>query len=374
MKRSLGVLGGGQLGRMMIQDAINLDIEISCLDPDPNASCSKIAHSFTVGNLNDFEAVLKFGRKHKVLTVEIENVSIEALEILESEGVKVFPQSSVLKTIKHKGLQKEFYRKYSIPSADFQIIENKSEIDNRFRYPFVHKLCIGGYDGKGVKMISSKSEWDVSFEGMSLVEEMIPFSKELSLIIARNENGELKSFPLVECEFNAEANLVEFQFSPADVSNEIEQKAKEIAEKIILSLNMVGILAVEFFLTNEGELLVNEIAPRPHNSGHHTIECCQTSQFAQHLRAVLNLPLGNTSLIRSGAMLNIVGEKEYEGTAYYEGMEEVLAMEGVYLHLYGKEKTKAFRKMGHVTIVGNDLEGIRKKSDFVQRTLRCISK
>jgi 5-(carboxyamino)imidazole ribonucleotide synthase len=280
----LGVLGGGQLGRMLIQAANDLNIHIHCLDPDPNAPCSEIAHSFSCGSLTDFNTVLNFGSDKHLITVEIENVNVEALIELEKKGVKVFPQPNVLKLIQDKGLQKEFYLKNNIPTAAFELISSKAELLLKTDFPFVHKLRTGGYDGKGVKIISNLSEAEQSFDAPSVIEEKIDFQKELSVLVARNEKGEIKTFPLVECEFNPEANLVEFLFSPAEVSPEIELKAKEIASQLIEKLNMVGLLAVELFLTKSNELLVNEIAPRPHNSGHHTIECCTTSQFSQHLR------------------------------------------------------------------------------------------
>lgn len=370
----LGVLGGGQLGRMLIQAANDLNIHIHCLDPDPNAPCSEIAHSFSCGSLTDYNTVLNFGSDKHLITVEIENVNVEALVELEKKGVKVFPQPNVLKLIQDKGLQKEFYLKNSIPTAVFELISSKAELLLKTDFPFVHKLRTGGYDGKGVKIISNLSEAEQSFDPPSVIEEKIDFQKELSVLVARNEKGEIKTFPLVECEFNPEANLVEFLFSPADVSPEIELKAKEIASKLIEKLNMVGLLAVELFLTKSNELLVNEIAPRPHNSGHHTIECCTTSQFSQHLRAILNLPLGDTSLIQAGAMINLVGEKEFNGPVIYDGLENLLSIPGVFPHLYGKEISKPFRKMGHITITGKDINELKAKRDKIKGLIRVISR
>ena len=369
----LGVLGGGQLGRMLIQAANDLNIHIHCLDPDPNAPCSEIAHSFSCGSLTDFNTVLNFGSDKHLITVEIENVNVEALIELEKKGVKVFPQPNVLKLIQDKGLQKEFYLKNNIPTAAFELIPSKAELLLKTDFPFVHKLRTGGYDGKGVKIISNLSEAEQSFDAPSVIEEKIDFQKELSVLVARNEKGEIKTFPLVECEFNPEANLVEFLFSPADVSPEIERKAKEIASQLIEKLNMVGLLAVELFLTKSNELLVNEIAPRPHNSGHHTIECCTTSQFSQHLRAILNLPLGDTSLIQAGAMINLVGEKEFNGPVIYDGLENLLSIPGVFPHLYGKEISKPFRKMGHITITGKNIDELKAKRDKIKGLIRVIS-
>ena len=370
----LGVLGGGQLGRMLIQAANDLNIHIHCLDPDPNAPCSEIAHSFSCGSLTDFNTVLNFGSDKHLITVEIENVNIEALIELEKKEVKVFPQPNVLKIIQDKGLQKVFYLKNNIPTAAFELISSKAELLLKTDFPFVHKLRTGGYDGKGVKIISNLSEAEQSFDAPSVIEEKIDFQKELSVLVARNEKGEIKTFPLVECEFNPEANLVEFLFSPADVSPEIALKAKEIASQLIEKLSMVGLLAVELFLTKSNELLVNEIAPRPHNSGHHTIECCTTSQFSQHLRAILNLPLGDTSLIQAGAMINLVGEKEFNGPVIYDGLENLLSIPGVFPHLYGKEISKPFRKMGHITITGKNIDELKAKRDKIKGLIRVISR
>jgi len=373
MYNKIGVLGGGQLGRMLIQEAINLNVELHCLENDDDAPCAKIAHGFTKGSITDKQTVLNFGAAFDVITVEIENVSIEALYELESLGKKVFPQPRVLELIRDKGQQKEFYKIHQIPTDKFQLITEVSGLNAPMEFPFVQKKRVGGYDGKGVKIIRTQSDWENRFTEPSVIEALIPFEKELSVIVARNEDGEVKTFDAVECEFNSEANLVEFQFSPAAISKEIEAKAQEIAKHVISTLDMVGLLAVEFFLTKSGELLVNEIAPRPHNSGHHTIECCYTSQFAQHLRAILNLPLGDTRLIMPGAMLNIVGEKGFEGPAVYQGLQDVLAMSGVYVHLYGKSTTKPFRKMGHVTVLGREISEIKERIDYIKSILLCQS-
>ncbi|MEY3238073.1 MAG: hypothetical protein RI883_2174 [Bacteroidota bacterium] len=370
----LGMVGGGQLGRMFIQEAINFNVHVHVLDPDINAPCKDISHSYTQGSLTDFDALYQFGLDKDTLTVEIENVNIEALEALEKLGKKVFPQPHVLKIIKDKGLQKQFYCDNNIPTADFCLIESSSELTKHLDFlPCMQKLTTGGYDGKGVQAIRTLDDFSKAFAGPSILEKMIPFSKELSIIVARNENGEIKSYPAVECEFSEEANLVEFLFSPADISNEIEQKATELAKEVIEKLGMVGILAVELFLTSEGELLVNEIAPRPHNSGHHTIECNVTSQFEQHMRSILNLPLGSTDIIQSGAMINLLGEKGFEGPVFYEGLEKFLAYPGVHPHIYGKSITKPFRKMGHVTIAGKSMVDVKELAHKVKQGIKVIS-
>jgi 5-(carboxyamino)imidazole ribonucleotide synthase len=369
----LGVLGGGQLGRMLIQETINYDVHVHSLDPDVNAPCKDVAHSFTVGSLNDFDAVYQFGKDKDVLTVEIENVSIEALEKLEAEGVKVFPQPRVLKIIRDKGLQKQFYADNNISTPDFYLVENKEDINKYIaEFPFMQKMRTGGYDGKGVTPLRTESDLATAFEVPSVLEKFVDFEKELSVIVARNENGDTKVYPTVECEFSPEANLVEFLFSPADVSETIEAAAEKLAVDIIDKLGMVGILAVELFLTKSGELLVNEIAPRPHNSGHHTIECNVTSQFEQHMRSVLNLPLGDTRIIQPGVMINLLGEKGYQGSAVYQGLEEAIALSGVKPHIYGKEETKSFRKMGHITIVAPTLEEAKVTGRRVKEMVKVV--
>ena len=370
----LGILGGGQLGRMFIQEAINYDVHVHSLDPDPFAPCHSIAHEFTVGLLTDFDTVLNFGKDKDILTIEMENVNIEALEILEKEGKKIFPQPHIIKVIKDKGLQKVFYQENNIPTSKFKLIENKKGLESdTFPFPFVQKVRTGGYDGKGVQIIKSKEDFAKAFDQPSIIEEMIPFEKELSVIVARNEKGEMKVYPTVECEFNPQANLVEFLFSPANISKEIEEKASNLAIDIIDKLKMVGILAVELFLLKDGSLLVNEVAPRPHNSGHHTIECNITSQFEQHMRSVLNLPLGSTKMIHNGVMINLVGEENFDGDVYYEGINDIIALEGVKVHLYGKEKTKSFRKMGHITIFDETIEKAKIKARDVQKMIKVKS-
>ena len=370
----LGMLGGGQLGRMFIQEALNYDVHVHCMDPDPNAPCKTIASSFTVGSLTDYDQVMAFGKDKQVVTVEIENVNVNALQDLEKQGIAVFPQPRVLAIVQDKGLQKQFYADRDIPTAEFSLVESRAELlQLALEMPFVLKMRKGGYDGKGVQIIRTQEDLDEAFDGPCVVEKMVPFSKELSVIVARNQAGQTAVYPTVECEFSPTANLVEFLFSPADVSSEIEQAATELALKVIDSLEMVGLLAVELFLTADGKLLVNEIAPRPHNSGHHTIECALTSQFEQHMRSVLNAPLGNTELVSPGVMINLLGAPGYEGEAVYDGLQEVMQLKGVKVHLYGKQTTKPFRKMGHVTIFGDALEVVKAKGRQVSKTLRVIA-
>lgn len=367
----LGILGGGQLGRMLIQEAINYNVNVHILDPDKNAPCRKLCNRFECGSLSDFETVYNFGKDLDMITIEIEKVNVDALEKLENEGVLVYPQSRIIRLIQDKGLQKQFFKQNDIPTAPFQLISTKENLyETSIPLPYIQKLRKDGYDGKGVKKINSTPEIEQAFEEPSLVEALVDFEKEIAVIVARNDKGEITTFPLVEMEFNPEANLVEFLIAPSTLPFEVQTQADEIAKKIAEDLQIVGLLAVEMFLTKEGEILVNELAPRPHNSGHHTIEGNITSQFAQHLRAIFNLPLGATTTRTNAVMINLLGEPRYEGLAKYEGVEEVLAIEGIFVHLYGKKYTKPFRKMGHVCIVNDDRELAIKNARWVQETLK----
>lgn len=353
----IGILGGGQLGRMTLQEAYNLNLHISILDPSADAPCRSLASEFVQGDFKDFDTVYEFGKDKDVITIEFEDVNANALEKLEKEGKKVFPQAAVLKLIQDKGLQKQFYQKNDFPTSPYALIERKSEIEElTINFPVFQKLRTSGYDGYGVQLLQSKEDLHKAFDAPSVIEEAVDLDKELSVIVARNESGEIVHFPLVEMEFNEKANMVEFLFSPAAVSKEIEKRAYDLAHKLIEKLDMVGILAVEMFLNKKGKLMVNEVAPRTHNSGHQSIEGNYTSQFAQHLRAILNLPLGNTDIIMPSVMVNLLGNENAHGEAYYSGMKSLLSLAGVYPHLYGKTTVKPFRKMGHVTIINKDLE------------------
>jgi 5-(carboxyamino)imidazole ribonucleotide synthase len=370
----LGVLGGGQLGRMLIQEAINYNLHVEVVDPEANAPCKNLANNFTVGSITDYQTVLEFGRNCDLVTIEIENVNTEALQQLVSEGVQVFPQPDIIALIKNKVDQKMFYREHNIPTAPFSVVNNRAEVKTTsIKLPFVNKLATAGYDGRGVQVIKDESEFDKAFDAPGLIEEFVDFEKEISVIIARNQTGEIKTFPTVELEFHPQQNLVEYLHTPAAISQETDAQAKIIAIDIIKKLEMVGLLAIEMFVTKTGKVLVNEIAPRTHNSGHQTIEACTTSQFDQHLRAILGLPLGNTSLKTSATMINLLGEDGYTGPAKYEGLEEVLALKGAYIHLYGKAITKPFRKMGHVTITGKKKKKLLEKAKFVKETLKVKS-
>lgn len=372
--RKIGVLGGGQLGRMMIQSAIDYNLNIRVLDPDPNAPCKNLVQNFQTGELTDYDTVYAFGKACDLITIEIENVNTEALKALQSEGKSVFPQPEVIELIQDKRKQKIFYKANRIPTADFVLTENSTEVKAHKDFlPAVNKLGKEGYDGRGVQIIRTEADLDMAFDKPGLLERLVPFEKELSVVVAKNEQGEVRTFPVVECSYHPTKNLVEFLFSPAEITPEVEEKARKLAEEVIEKLGMVGLLAVEMFLTSDGEVLVNEVAPRTHNSGHQTIEGNVTSQFEQHIRAVMNLPLGSTDLTRPSAMVNLLGEEGYAGHALYQGLEEVMRMEDVHVHLYGKKETKPFRKMGHVTLGDQSLNSLKQKAQQVKGTLKVIA-
>ena len=371
---SIGLLGGGQLGRMLLQAAIDLDIQVSCLDPDAEAPCHELAHFFKQGSFQDYDSVYQFGQHFDVISIEIEHVNIEALEALEKEGKQVFPQPHILRMIQDKRLQKQFFADHGFPTAPFVLTESQADISMHADFlPAFHKLGKGGYDGKGVQRISSLADQSKAFNAPGLLEKAVDFEKELAVIVARNPQGETKAFPVVEMVFHPEHNLVDFLFSPASISAEITAKAEMIALDLIEKMGLVGVLAVEMFLTPDGEILINEVAPRPHNSGHQTIRGNETSQYEQHLRAISGLPLGSTQAKGVSGMLNLLGADGFSGAVKYEGLKEALAIPGVYPFLYGKKMTKPFRKMGHVTILGNNKEEILEKSEQVKNLIRVIS-
>ncbi|MDN3689590.1 5-(carboxyamino)imidazole ribonucleotide synthase [Cyclobacterium jeungdonense] len=370
-QQTLGILGGGQLGRMLIQSAINYNLDIHILDPDAEAPCKNLCSRFVQGSLTDFNTVYEFGKECEVISIEIEHVNTEALYQLEKEGKKIFPQPHIIELIQDKRKQKQFYLDRDIPTAPFVLTETKADVKQHLDFlPAVHKLGKEGYDGRGVQLIRSASDLDKAFDAPGLLEKFVDFDKELAVIVARNEQGEVKTFPSVECAFHPVHNLVEFLFSPATISPETDQKAQSLALEVIEKLDMVGLLAVELFVTKAGEILVNEIAPRPHNSGHHTIEANYTSQFEQHLRAVMGMPLGDTGIRSAAAMVNLLGEAGYTGEALVEGMDEALKEKGVYLHLYGKKLTKPFRKMGHVTVLEEDVDRLREKAQRIKELIK----
>ncbi|WP_316820038.1 5-(carboxyamino)imidazole ribonucleotide synthase [Pedobacter gandavensis] len=370
----LGILGGGQLGRMLIQEAINYNLTTLILDPDTDAPCKHLANYFECGSITDFDTVYNFGKKADIITIEIEKVNIEALEQLEKEGKLVYPQSRVIRLIQDKGVQKQFFKENNIPTAPFQLVNTREDMRNsHIPFPYILKQRKDGYDGKGVMKINNIEDIENAFDAPCLIEELVDFEKEIAVIVSRNPNGDMKTFPMVEMEFNAEANLVEFLISPSTYPASIQERAEVIAKNIATSLNITGLLAVEMFVTKSGEILVNELAPRPHNSGHQTIEGNYVSQFNQHLRAIFNLPLGDTRSTNNAVMINLLGEKNHNGVAKYKGLEKVMAIDGVYVHLYGKKYTKPFRKMGHITIVDQNREKAIEKANYIKETLKVIS-
>ncbi len=374
----LGILGGGQLGKMLLYETRKFDIQTYVLDPNQEAPCKIACNYFEQGDLMDFETVLNFGKKVDVLTFEIEGVNVEALRKLESEGIKTWPSAATLEKIQNKAVQKKFYKDHQIPTADFEIFSNKKSLikaveEGKTKLPFVWKAATGGYDGKGVSVIKSEENLQEISDGECIAEKLIPFKNELAVIVARNPSGEIKTYPVVEMEFHPTANQVEYVLCPARIDKNVAQKARKVAEKVSKTFDHVGLLAVEMFQTEDDRILVNEVAPRPHNSGHYSIEAAYTNQFEQHLRAILDLPLGNTDSKVGGIMVNLVGDKDYEGEVVYKKIEEIMKMPGVIPHIYGKKITRPYRKMGHVTIVNKDLMEARRIAEEVKNTIKVIS-
>jgi len=375
----LGVLGGGQLGKMLLEEAIRMDISVAVLDGNPRCACSGITRHFEIGSITDYQSVLDFGRKCEVLTIEIENVNIEALKQLENEGIKVFPTPAVIALIQDKAVQKEFYLSNAIPTAAFHLFTSKQEIQKAItsqavRFPFVWKARKGGYDGRGVQIIRDQNDFESTIDMACFIEELIPFEKELACVGARSSTGEIKTYPTVAMDFHPEANQVEDVFMPSGVSESIELEISRITSDLLAKLNHIGLLAVEFFLTKDGQLLVNECAPRPHNSGHIFSDNCYTSQFEQHLRSICGWDLGSTRMRCPGVMVNLVGEEGYAGDVYYQGAAQAIKEEGVVLHLYGKTETRPFRKMGHINCIADSLEDAKRKAQEVRNTVTIISK
>ena len=378
-KFKLGILGGGQLGKMMLYETRKYDIKTFVLDPNPEAPCKVGCDHFQQGSLMDYNTVYNFGKKVDILTFEIETVNIQALAQLEKEGKKVYPSAKTLENIQNKGRQKLFYQKYHIPTAPFVVFSNKAHLaegitNNKIRLPFVWKSTQGGYDGKGVSIIKTGADLAKLPDVECIAEEMVNFKNELAVIVVRNPSGEIKTYPVVEMEFHPEANQVEYVICPARIDDKVAQKAIAVAQKVSESFEHVGILAVEMFQTQEDEILVNEVAPRPHNSGHYSIEASYTNQFEQHIRAILDLPLGATESIVGGIMVNLVGAEGYAGDVEYENIEKIMQMRGVTPHIYGKQQTRPFRKMGHVTIINEDINEARKIAEKVKNTIKVISK
>ncbi|NBC83085.1 MAG: 5-(carboxyamino)imidazole ribonucleotide synthase [Bacteroidetes bacterium] len=371
----LGIIAGGQLGKMLIQEASKWDIAVYVMDNDNQGPASGIATGFVKGSNINYEDVYGFGKQIDVLTYEMENIRIDALQRLKSEGYRVVPDPDILKLIQDKGLQKEFYTRHQLPTASYKLVNDKSDIITAIQhgdisFPFVQKLRQGGYDGRGVAVINNQEEMAKLLDGASVIEEKVDIYKEIAVIAARNASGDIQCYPSVEMIFEGEANLVEKLACPADIPVEISQKAGKLATDLIHALQMEGLLAVEFFIDNNGELLINESAPRPHNSGHHTIESVVTSQYEQHIRAILDLPLGSTRQTSPAVMINLLGERGHEGPVKYEGLQEAMAVEGVKIHLYGKKTTRPMRKMGHVTVIDDSLSKAFEKAEKIKNQIK----
>ncbi|MCE2495304.1 MAG: 5-(carboxyamino)imidazole ribonucleotide synthase [Flavobacteriales bacterium] len=375
---TLGVLGGGQLGKMMLTETRKYDLRTKVMDPSPEAPCRIGSNEFEVGDLKDEARVLEFAKNVDVLTIEIEHVSTEALRKIKASGTPVHPDPEVLAIIQDKGTQKDFYSEKGIPTAPFELVNTREEAlsairSGRWNLPCVWKSRTGGYDGFGVSVLRTDADLANIGDGPGLLEEMVPFEMELAVVVARNPSGEVKSYPVVEMEFHPTANQVEYVLAPARVFDEVAEKARALAQRTASELGICGLLAVELFLTKEGDILVNEVAPRPHNSGHWTIEGAYTSQFEQHIRGILNLPLGSTELKAPAVMVNLVGAEGHNGPVRYEGIGDVLHMEGAYPHIYGKKDMRPFRKMGHVTVIAPEMADARKKAEEVKGAIQVIS-
>ncbi len=374
----LGILGGGQLGKMLCLAAGNWNLNTTVLDPAQDCPASTVCTEFIKGNFREYSDVDALSRKVDIVTIEIEHVNVEALYSLEKSGIDIRPSPQIISVIKDKGLQKNFYRSNDLPTADFFIYEDKAQVrekvhNGEIRLPFVQKLCSGGYDGRGVQVVDSESKLEDLLDGRCVIEDLVDIDRELSVIVARNKPGEMRCFRPVEMVFNHEANLVDYLVSPADISDELSEKAQSLAKRTVKSFDLYGILSVEMFLTKGGEILINEVAPRPHNSGHHTIESCITSQYEQHLRSLLDLPLGSTDIKSPSVMLNLLGAQGHEGPAVYRGLSDCLKVEGASVHLYGKKTTRPFRKMGHVTILDADIESAVEKAHYIKQTLQVTT-
>ena len=370
-----GILGGGQLGRMLLQAAANYTVETYVLENDPHCPAAHLCHHFVQGDITNFDDVYAFGKKVDVLTIEIENVNIEALEKLEAEGVKVIPKPSAIKIIKNKIKQKGFYQVNEIPTSDFVVTHTKESLPHHHAFlPAVHKLGEGGYDGKGVQIIRTKDDFDKGFDAPSVLEKMVAIDKELAMIVAIAQDGSATLYPPAEMIFDPVLNLLDYQISPAILPEKVSWKAEAIALKLVKAFNSPGLFAVELFVTKEEEVFVNETAPRVHNSGHHSIEANYSSQYDMLWRIMLNYPLGNPDAILPSAIVNILGAEGHSGDAVYTNLNEVLSMDNVFVHLYGKKQTKPGRKMGHVTIMHSDYQDLRYKANKIKHTLKVEAK
>jgi 5-(carboxyamino)imidazole ribonucleotide synthase len=378
MNVKIGILGGGQLGRMLAEAGSPLNLDLEFLDSNENMPVTAVTNAYQLGNFKNYEDVLKFGKNKDILSIEIEHVNLKALFELQEEGVTVHPNPVALEIINDKGSQKLFYEKLDKPTSSFILVKDLNGLKESINsgsidYPFVAKTRKFGYDGKGVAVIKDPDQLVLVPDEPLLIEELVDIDKEIAVIAARNQNGDITTYDPVEMAFHPTANLVEYLFAPSAIDDTIKLEARNIAHELIAELDICGLLAVEFFVSKDGDLLVNEVAPRPHNSGHHSIEACVCSQFEQHLRAISNLPLGDTRLTRPAVMVNLLGEFGHTGTPKIQGLEECLKLSDVHIHLYGKAITKPFRKMGHVTICGSTLDEAIEKAKFVRDTLKIVT-
>lgn len=374
---TLGILGGGQLGKMMLYTTRKFDIRTKVLDPSPAAPAQFGANEFQVGSLQDYDTVMAFAADCDTVCIEIEAVNVQALRDLRAQGKKVHPNPDSLELIQDKTKQKQFYADHNIPTSRFEMVSGKAEFEaarERWPIPFVWKAATGGYDGFGVVVCRSEEDVQHIPDAPGMLEAFVDFELEVSVIVARNESGEVKTFPVADQEFHPTANQVEYVLCPTVLDEAMQQKANYIAIRTAEAYDICGLLAVELFVTADGEILVNEVAPRPHNSGHHTIEACYTSQFEQHVRAVLDLPLGSTELKAAGVMANLVGAEGHSGDVVYQGYDELLGEPGVNIHIYGKAQTRPFRKMGHVTVVAKDRDEARKRAEWAKNSILVKSK
>lgn len=372
--QKIGILGGGQLGRMLLQAAANYPVETFLMETDPQCPAAHLCHHFTKGDIRNFEDVYQFGKGLDAITIEIESVNEDALEKLEAEGVKVFPKPAALRIIKNKILQKQFYKEHQLPTAAFVVTQNLHDLQQQLNFlPAVHKVAMGGYDGRGVQVIKNRDGFSKGFDAPAILEKMVEIHKEIAQIVAVNEKGETALYPAVDMVFNKDLNLLDYQISPADIPEKATWKIEAIAINLVKNLKSPGIFAVEFFIDRNGEVFVNETAPRVHNSGHHTIEGNYSSQFDMLWRIMLGYPLGNTDHILPAAIVNLLGEQGFEGDARYDGINEVLGMDNVFVHIYGKQTTKPGRKMGHITILSNEKQELTHKAHTIKRTIKVIA-
>ena len=378
MNKKIGIIGGGQLGKMILDATNKIDLEVSILDPNKNSPCKNLTKNFIQGDFNDFDTVLNFGLAHDIISYEIEHINVDALDELVSKGIEVQPSPEILRIIQDKNLQKSFFKENNFPTSDFSYFNSKNDLLNSFKksnlsFPCVWKKTKFGYDGFGVKILNTKNDFSKLPDAEMIIEDLIEFKKELSVIVAVNKKGDIKAYETVEMEFNPDSNQVEFVISPANISENINRNAKKIAYELAKKINLIGLLAVEMFLTNDDKILINEIAPRPHNSGHFSIDACPTSQFKQHINSIMNFELGETSHQNCAVMLNLVGGNSHTGEVKYENLDLVKNQKNVYIHIYGKKITRPNRKMGHVTVICDNFASAYKKAKEIKEIIKVKS-